>query len=375
MNSHDLLQCMLCDMKSNSLGRHHTAKHGISTSEYKLKFPGAETNRLTPEQIAKMKTTKLAKDSKHKQSQIEQSRRAQETLNNGMSLLKCELCVFTSSNSLISHITRKHGIEMSSYREQFPDAKVQQASPSQRKSNSIVMKEKLSNPTELAAFLEWRSFPSEVKHWIKKGFDPREAQEKVFEFQQKQSLKGNNEKTRAYRSDKNSGSHNPMSINSIAQREGVTKQEARELTPCFGRTGDKHPMFGKKHTDEALAKIGDHINHNGKSKLEHEMSDQIISLFGGDKNLGVFGWCCDYVNKNRKVIVEFFGDFWHHNPNKYAPDYVNKITKRSSQQVWDHDARKISELREQGYEVIAIWETDWRNDSDACMKRIKNAFN
>lgn len=32
---------------------------------------------------------------------------------------------------------------------------------------------------------------------------------------------------------------------------GKTGQDA----PCYGRVGDKHPMFGKGHTDEAKAKI------------------------------------------------------------------------------------------------------------------------
>ena len=40
-----------------------------------------------------------------------------------------------------------------------------------------------------------------------------------------------------------SGAGNPM--------YGLT----RELAPCYGRTGDKHPMFGKHHTDASKAKI------------------------------------------------------------------------------------------------------------------------
>lgn len=40
-----------------------------------------------------------------------------------------------------------------------------------------------------------------------------------------------------------SGAGNPM--------YGLPKEEA----PCFGRTGDKHPMFGKHHTEEAKSKI------------------------------------------------------------------------------------------------------------------------
>lgn len=134
-------------------------------------------------------------------------------------------------------------------------------------------------------------------------------------------------------------------------------------------------MFGKKHTDEALRKIGEHINHSGRSKVEHEMSDFLITHYGGVKNVGVHGWCCDYVNHDRRLIVEFFGDFWHHNPTKYGATYVNGFTKRSSSEVWARDARKLAELREQGYEVVVIWESDWHIKKDACVQRIEDAYN
>lgn len=290
-------------------------------------------------------------------------------------MLSCSICGFESTNSLISHITKKHKISMPDYRHSYPHAKVQQASPTQRKNNSCFMKKQLLDSNKLEAFMEWRSFPSEIKHWIKKGFVEEEAKEKVAEFQKNQSLKGNNETTRLMRSQKSTGIKNPMSIVSIAKREGVDVEHAREMTPCFGRRGDKHPMFGKKHTDEALRKIGESINHSGRSKIEHEMSNLLIGLYGGEKNIGVNGWCCDYVNHEKRLIVEFFGDFWHHNPEKYSEDYVNGFTKRTSTQVWDRDARKIKELREHGYEVIVVWESDWRKDSDDCLRRINDAYN
>lgn len=372
--SDEKLQCMLCEMRSTQLGRHIVSKHKMTTHEYKMRFPGARTSILSTDQITKMMMTKRSQDSKHKQTLIAAANRADETRKTGLIELKCQLCDKTSMNSLISHITRTHNMSMNDYRRQFPGEIVQQASPSQRANLSKVMKEKLSNPIERYAFLQWRSFPSEIKHWIRKGFDPREAQEKVAEFQQRQSLKGNNEVTRANRSLKNSGLSNPMSLVSIAVREGVTEDEAKKFTPCFGRTGEAHPMFGKKHTEEALKLIGQHINHSGKSRIEHEMSNAIIALYGGQKNAPIHGWCCDYVNHNQMIVIEFFGDFWHHNPRLYESSFVNRLTKRSSQQVWDRDARKLAELRELGYEVIVIWEFDWRTDKNACMKRIKDAF-
>lgn len=285
------------------------------------------------------------------------------------------ICGFESSSSLISHITRKHKISMSAYRSKFPGKSVQRLSDCQKEKLSLHYKAKLEDPEELSKFLEWRSFPSEIKHWLKKGFSYEEATQKVADFQSEQSLKGNNEKTRLKRSRKYSGQNNPMSLVSISKRFGVSKKEAGRLTPAFGRSGEKHPMFGKKHTSESLLKISRNNVFFGKSKLEHEVTSTLVELFGGEKNAPVFGWICDYLNEEKKIIVEFFGDFWHHNPAKYGHDYVNPFTKRSSTFVWERDKRKISELSEQGYLVIVVWESEWNANKEACLQRLKNAFN
>lgn len=372
----DLLQCQLCEMRSNSLGRHIVAKHGMTTAEYKQRFTGSQTNRLTPEQVARMRATKQAQDSKHKHDLQRAAQRREEAIAAGQQELQCQLCEMTSVGSLISHIVKKHGVSMDDYRTCFPGAVVQQVSPAQRRSNSAVMKRKLEDPLELAAFLEWRSFPSEVKHWVRKGFSPREAQQKVFEFQQKMSLKGNNEVTRAKRSAKNTGSGNPMSLDSIARREGVTLAEAHALTPCFGRTGDLHPFFGKKHTDEALAKIASapHLSDPSyRSKPERQLEERCQQIADVDHNVQLKRWNVDVMFRDKKLIVELFGDYWHLNPAKYKGDHVHPLMRKTAQQVWDRDARKIQGLRELGYEVVVVWESDWHFDRDACAQRIKDA--
>lgn len=371
----ELPKCMLCEMRSTQLARHILVAHGLNVEDYRRQFHEACVSMLTPSQQEKVNAVRRSKPSKHKESLLLKEQNREQTLNAGLENLRCQLCDVTSANSLISHITRKHKVSMAEYRIRFPGYKVQQASPAQRLNNSRVMKEKLSDPLERAAFLQWRSFPSEIKHWIRKGLSPREAEAKVAEFQRTQSLKGNNETTRAKRSAKYSGENNPMSIASISTRNSVSRDEAKKLTPCFGRTGESHPMYGKKHSEESIRKIGQHLNHSGKSKVEHEMSDCIISCYGGEKNAHVAGWCCDYVHYERRIVVEFFGDYWHHNPTKYSPEYVNGLTKRNSVQVWTHDAKKISSLHQAGYEVIVVWESEWRADKDSCMKRINDAFN
>lgn len=224
MTDEELLSCAICGLESNNLNTHIVRIHKMSIDDYKAQYPGVATCRLRSDQIEKMRETKRAKGNKRAHALVETERQRDEMLTNGIQLLECAMCGKTSTSSLISHIVHKHNITMQEYRATFPSRRVQQVSLTQRINNSHAMKEKLSNPIVREAFLQWRSFPSEIKHWIRKGFDLKEAQEKVAEFQRRQSNKGNNEKTSALRSQKMSGSNNPMSLASIAKRNGVTEQ-------------------------------------------------------------------------------------------------------------------------------------------------------
>lgn len=287
--------------------------------------------------------------------------------------MQCMLCDRKCVGSLISHITRTHSMPMHEYRSKFPNAIVQRQSAASNAKNAAAQRKRLEDPVTRQKFDEWRSFPSEVKHWTRKGYSEREAVERVVEFQRKQSLKGCNPITSAKRSAKNGGSKNPMSLVSIASREGVTEREAKQLTPCFGRTGDKHPMFGKKHTPEAIMKIASapHLsNPDYRSEPERQLEICCAQLASIQHNVGIGKWNVDVLFEDVKLIVELFGDYWHMNPNKYAATIVHNLIGKTAAELWERDARKLAELHALGYHVEIIWESDWRSDSAACMERI-----
>jgi G:T-mismatch repair DNA endonuclease (very short patch repair protein) len=369
------LQCCLCGLRSNNLNSHITRVHMMTIDDYRTMFPGAETCRLTIVQVDRMKTTKQNKDSFNQINRRAVLLRKEETLATGAAMLVCGICGFESANSLIAHITKRHSTTMNDYRARFPSQRVQQASPTQRRNNSRAMKKRLQDPDAMAAFLEWRSFPSEVKHWIRKGMTPKEAQLRVTEFQLRASAGQNNPETRQRQSEMTAGDANPMSLSSIATREGVSMREARMLTPCYGRTGEAHPMFGKKHTADAIAKIGQQLTQSNVSDIERQCSELLIERVGeARRNEHLAGFCCDLIFTQKRLIVEFFGDFWHHNPVKYSSTWTNPLTKRNSEQVWLRDAKKLAALKEAGYEVIVIWECEWHNYRDACVRRVKDAY-
>lgn len=265
---------------------------------------------------------------------------------------------------------------MSDYRAAYPGKIVQISTltKEQQLEKNKRQSEWFKDKNNRKAYDEKRSSPNQIKHWIRKGLSEEEAKQKVSEFQKKIALKQNNPKTKAKISKRVSGDANPSSVVSVMKRYNVDEVTARTLMPCSGRNGEKHPFYGKKHTEEAIRKIGHHLNHSGRSIIEHELSDKLIELWGGEKNAPAGGFCCDYVNREKNFIVEFFGDFWHHNPKFYDAEHINKLTKRVSKDVWNRDTEKLNILREKGFYVEVIWEFDWRTNKEACLKKVKDAY-
>ena len=76
-----------------------------------------------------------------------------------------------------------------------------------------------------------------------------------------------------------------------------------------------------------------------------------------------------------KKIIEFQGDYWHCNPEKYYADYVHKTYGITAQEVWDKDKLKLECARNHGYEVLYIWELDYKKDREGQIKKCLEFLN
>ena len=59
------------------------------------------------------------------------------------------------------------------------------------------------------------------------------------------------------------------------------------------------------------------------------------------------------------TIYEFNGDFWHGNPSKYKKDDINSISGKTFGYLLEKTLEKENKLKELGYNVISIWESDY----------------
>jgi hypothetical protein len=76
----------------------------------------------------------------------------------------------------------------------------------------------------------------------------------------------------------------------------------------------------------------------------------------------------DGFNEKTNTIYEFQGDFWHGNPTIYDLNTINKKVNTTFQELYDKTIHKINTLQNMGYNVVYIWENDWRKGINSIKK-------
>lgn len=131
-------------------------------------------------------------------------------------------------------------------------------------------------------------------------------------------------------------------------------------------------VFSKAWKDGKHAKMTDTYGIT-RSIAENMMYDAFLKLFGSyyvSRNpvQGPDGrWCYPDVLLFDSVIVEYYGDYWHANPQLYQPS--DTLANSTAQDIWNSDAdreKRILQSVVNGYNkymssissIIIIWESD-----------------
>jgi len=83
----------------------------------------------------------------------------------------------------------------------------------------------------------------------------------------------------------------------------------------------------------------------------------------------------DLFIESRNTIVEFNGNYWHCNPEKYSSDYFNKKKSMYAHEIWARDAARKSAAEAAGYKLICVWESDFDRNKTYLQKLINEINN
>lgn len=90
---------------------------------------------------------------------------------------------------------------------------------------------------------------------------------------------------------------------------------------------------------------------------------------------------CSFDFKLRNCVIEFNGDLWHANPNKYSSDdLVISFTSKKlfAKDIWEREEKRNNKIKDDGYSAHVVWENDVRKDIDKqillCLKFILETY-
>ena len=88
-------------------------------------------------------------------------------------------------------------------------------------------------------------------------------------------------------------------------------------------------------------------------------------------------WIFDFADIRRGKFIEFNGDKYHANPNIYNQnDYPHPFRKGFSAKIlWQKDADKISDANNIGFDVLTIWDSEYKKDKKGTLQKCLDFLN
>lgn len=123
------------------------------------------------------------------------------------------------------------------------------------------------------------------------------------------------------------------------------------------------------------------------SKISQKLFTQLDDMNGDELSFYAsknteFGMCSssryyffDYTLPETRKIIEFNGDYWHANPKMYNSTWIHPVTKKNAHEIWCFDSEKIDFARKKGYEVMVVWESDYRMSPDKIIQQCLEFLN
>lgn len=313
------------------------------------------------------------------------------------------------------------------------DAKAQislfQSSQSKKRKNKFTPSQKefwirtgLSEKEALKKVIENKSKNNSFQRefWIKRGLSKEEARDKISEIQKKNSSKIKNRKNGRTLKEMMSHGYSKQdalkkikelqstnSLNKYIFKFGEIKGEQewklrqinwqKTLNNNFSKSQRKKwssftyddyiKKYGKNRADKWLKNKfikNNKTYSNIQIKLFEKIDEQINKNFYFGENEYVikrnkWTYIVDFYDAETKKIIEFYGDFWHANPNLYGEnDVCNPWTKERANEIWERDKIRIQNLlnHNEVNDILIIWEYDFKQNTkqiiNECINFLKN---
>jgi G:T-mismatch repair DNA endonuclease (very short patch repair protein) len=71
-------------------------------------------------------------------------------------------------------------------------------------------------------------------------------------------------------------------------------------------------------------------------------------------------------------VIEVNGDYWHFNPKTYDGESIQRLRQKTlkAKDVWERDKKIIEGIKQQGYKVLVVWESELKDELEDTTKKI-----
>lgn len=286
------------------------------------------------------------------------------------------------------------------------DEAIKKISDNQKKANKLVKnrvkinkefikKKNNLNDNEVKKFFLDRSVLS-VNYYLNKGLTINEAELIISKKQSEINQKGlktkklnpnkynlTNKKNKSYWI--NNGYSEEDAIKIISEN-----QKTFSLQICKEKYGEENGIkifTERQHKWLTSLSNGGNLN-KGYSKTSQKLFYEILNKYNIEDRENVFFstknneyklnkelplvgvWMYDFTDTKNKKIIEFNGDLFHANPNIFKSyDKPNPFNNNlTSEIIWDKDNKKINTAKNNGFDVLVIWESDYKKDEKKIIK-------
>ena len=148
--------------------------------------------------------------------------------------------------------------------------------------------------------------------------------------------------------------------------------------------------IGKEKYDILINKRNPANRLFGQSAISLEMFNKLIKKFKNNiiyyddnefkvKTLKYNLYYVDYYDETLNIVIEFYGNYFHLNPEKYSPDFIQYKNHEKCIKAKDkrqHDKERIDDIQQTlNCKVIIVWESTYRNDKKGTIKSLIQMIN
>jgi hypothetical protein len=212
-----------------------------------------------------------------------------------------------------------------------------------------------SNPEKYAS-----KYPTKIEYWLERGYSDEEAKVKLKERQTTFSKE--------------------VSIEKYGEKEGLRvwlKRQEKWMNNMNSKTDEekieinRKKLIGCQYSTISQKLFWDIFNIIGNNRTKFGELEGEFYLINENKKWFAY----DYVDMIRRKCIEFNGDFWHCNPDDFNENDIHRVKNKTAKEIWEIDRNKIDLIKSKGYDVLVIWDSEYRKDPESTLQKCLNFLN